>query len=111
MLHLVISRYLKSPSELDAVMAEHQYFLETYYRKDVFLLSGPKSPRDGGIILAQAATRDELVDIMERDPLRVHGLIDYEVIGWNLNRRALALPEALFPGSKTASPCIKGSDA
>jgi uncharacterized protein YciI len=104
MFHLVISRYLKSFDELDAAMAEHQAFLETHYRQGSFLLSGPKLPRDGGVILAQTASREELIGIMENDPLRVQGLIDYDVVGWNLNRRASELPEQTFPGSRTAFP-------
>ena len=104
MFHLVISRYLATPAALDAVMPDHQTFLDTCYRQGAFILSGPKSPRDGGIILAHTASREELVTILERDPFRTHGLIEYEIFGWNLNRRALALPEASFPGSKTVHP-------
>ena len=83
-------------------MAEHQAFLERYYRQGVFILSGPKLPRDGGIILAQTETREDLIAVLEQDPFRVRGLIDYELTRWNLNRRAATLPEALFPDSKTA---------
>lgn len=96
MLHIVISCYIKRSPELDARMAEHLAFLEANHRAGSFLLSGIKSTCDGGIIIAQTTTRDELIEIMERDPLRARGLIEYEIMGFAPNRRALALTEELF---------------
>ncbi|RFU49192.1 YciI family protein [Paraburkholderia sp. DHOC27] len=96
MLHIVISSYTPRSAELDARMPEHLAFLETYHRAGCFLLSGSKSTCDGGIVIAQTRTREELVEIMERDPLRRLGLLDYEIMGFAPNRRALALTEELF---------------
>lgn len=104
MFHIVISNYIRPHAELDATMPAHQAFLDECYRSGVFLLSGPRVPRGGGIILAQTPTRDALIDVLERDPFRACGLIDYEVLAWNMNRRAAVLPEALFPGSKAVDP-------
>jgi uncharacterized protein YciI len=100
MFHIIVSRYIKPPADLDAAMPEHQAYLDQCYRDGVFLLSGPRLPRNGGIILAQTPTREALIDVLERDPFRVRGLIEYDVMAWNLNRRAAALPEVTFPGSK-----------
>lgn len=96
MLHIVISCYIKNAPGLDASMTKHLAFLEANHRAGSFLLSGLKSTRDGAIIIAQTATRDELVAIMEQDPLRTLGLLDYEIMGFAPNRRALALTEELF---------------
>ncbi len=104
MYYLVISRYLKGPADIDSLMVEHQAFLDVQYRRGCFLLSGPRTPRDGGVILAQTHTREELLEVLELDPFRIHGLIDYDVLNWNLNRRSASLPEALFPGSKAVQP-------
>lgn len=100
MFYLVISRYLQPAAALDAAMADHQLFLDACYRQGVFILSGPKLPRDGGIILAVTATREELIAVLEQDPFRARGLIDYDVLQWNLNRRAATLPETVFPDSR-----------
>ncbi|CAD6557816.1 YciI family protein [Paraburkholderia sabiae] len=102
--HIVITRYLRPFPEMDAAMQDHQAYLDACYRRGVFVLSGPRHPRDGGIILARTDTREDLLEILQEDPFSARGLIEYDVIGWDLNRRASALPEALFPGSRTALP-------
>ncbi|MGF6767901.1 uncharacterized protein YciI [Paraburkholderia sp. GAS199] len=95
MFYIVISCYVKSP-ELDVYMAEHMNFLEKHHRDGIFLLSGYKSTCDGNVTIARSATRADLIEILELDPLRKLGLIDYQIIGFALNMRALMLTEELF---------------
>jgi uncharacterized protein YciI len=54
--------------ELDAHMADHVKFLRKYYKEDIFVASGRKVPRTGGIILSLAKSRDELEKILAEDP-------------------------------------------
>jgi uncharacterized protein YciI len=61
-------KYIVPLEQLDAHMTEHVKFLKKYYEKSIFLASGRKVPRTGGIILALAKSKEEVESIMEEDP-------------------------------------------
>ena len=50
--------YKAELSEIDALMREHMAFVKKYYAAGVFLASGRKVPREGGIILATCESRE-----------------------------------------------------
>jgi len=60
--------YIVPLEQLDDHMAEHVKYLNKYYKENVFVASGRKVPRTGGIILAHAKSKDEVVQIMNEDP-------------------------------------------
>jgi uncharacterized protein YciI len=60
-------------------MAEHVAYLKKYYAADVFIMSGRKVPRTGGIIIAQADSEEILWKIIEQDPFHRHGLAEFTV--------------------------------
>ncbi len=66
--------YVVALDKLDQYMTAHVRFLQKYYKLNVFLTSGRKVPRTGGIIVAAAASRKEIEDIMAEDPFCKHGL-------------------------------------
>lgn len=55
-------------------MAEHMSFLDRGYAEGLFLASGRKVPRTGGVILARAASRDALDAFLEEDPFKRHAI-------------------------------------
>jgi uncharacterized protein YciI len=57
------------------------------------LISGRKIPRDGGIILALANSRDELEGIMREDPFCKDGLAEFRVIEFRASQRADDIPK------------------
>lgn len=71
--------YIVPLEELDAHMADHVKFLRTYYKKNVFIASGRKVPRTGGIILAQAQSKEEVEQIIREDPFYVHKLAEFSI--------------------------------
>jgi len=71
--------YIAPLEQLDAHMADHVKFLKKYYKKDVFVASGRKVPRTGGIILALAGSKDEIEEIMREDPFSIHQLAEFTV--------------------------------
>lgn len=71
--------YQKPLSEVEAHLNAHIEFLKTYYEQGVFLASGRKVPRDGGIILAIAGTKDDIETILTHDPFKLHGVATYEI--------------------------------
>jgi len=80
--------YKAELSEIDAAMAAHVAFLKKYYAAGTFLVSGRKIPRDGGIILAVAESRERVEAIMREDPFCARGLADVRVIEFRVSQRA-----------------------
>lgn len=54
--------------QLDAHMSEHMEFINACYKQNIFLTSGRKVPRTGGIIIATGLSKDELEAVMAKDP-------------------------------------------
>lgn len=71
--------YVKPLSEVDAHLEAHRAYLTDQYANGVFVASGPKEPRTGGVILARAASVDALMATLALDPFRIHGLAEYTV--------------------------------
>jgi uncharacterized protein YciI len=85
----VIELLYKVPlTEIDAHMAAHMKFLKKYYASGHFLVSGRKVPRDGGIILAVAKSRDEIEAIAREDPFCARGLAEFRVIEFRASQQA-----------------------
>ena len=72
-------RYVVPLERIDAHMKAHMQFLHKYYRENVFVASGRKVPRTGGIILALAPSREAMEAIMREDPFCAHGLAEFTV--------------------------------
>lgn len=79
-MYIVELTYLQPLSAIDAQLQAHRAFLTTQYERGIFIASGPKTPRNGGIfIVSGKVSRDELDALIEQDPFRVHKLADYRV--------------------------------
>jgi uncharacterized protein YciI len=77
---VVILTYKKPLTDIDQHLAEHRAYLDNGYKKNFFVTSGPKNPRDGGIIISHLKDRGQLEDILKQDPFSLHDLADYEII-------------------------------
>jgi len=60
-------------------MADHVKYLHKYYKLNVFVASGRKVPRTGGIILALAKSKEEIEKIISEDPFYIHHLAEFSV--------------------------------
>ncbi|CAN5470633.1 YciI family protein [soil metagenome] len=76
---IVNLNYIVPLDQLDAHMADHVKFLKKYYKENVFLASGRKVPRTGGIILALSKSKDEVERIIKQDPFYKHKLAEFSV--------------------------------
>jgi uncharacterized protein YciI len=84
--------YKADLAQIDAHMKSHMAFLRTHYDAGMFVASGRKVPRDGGIILAVAADRAQLEAVVSADPFVALGLADYRIIEFRTSQRAKDLP-------------------
>lgn len=78
-MYLVSLTYLKPLSEIELFLEAHRAFLVEQYAAGAFLLSGPKDPRTGGVILAVEMAPECLQAILEQDPFKINEVASYEV--------------------------------
>ncbi len=78
--YVVSLSYKVDLSEVDKYIEEHVAFLEKYYEKGNFIASGRKVPRTGGVILAQADSKESLINILQEDPFYEADIANYEII-------------------------------
>lgn len=64
---------------VDEYMADHLSWVKTQYDAGVFLASGRKEPRDGGVVLAVGNDRAAIEELVAGDPFSVAGVCDYRV--------------------------------
>nr|WP_277402853.1 MULTISPECIES: YciI family protein [Brucella] len=90
--------YSKPLEEIERHLEAHRDFLNRQYAEGIFLASGPKNPRDGGVILASGKiSRNELEAILNLDPFRQYGLATYDVTEFTPVKYAPALAEGCGP--------------
>ncbi len=92
---VVMLNYLRPLHEVDAHLEAHKAYLEEQYASGTFLMSGPKEPRTGGVILARAATLDELRRTLARDPFQIHGIAAFEIVQFSAKAAAPSLEHLL----------------
>jgi uncharacterized protein YciI len=79
-MYIVLLHYVKPLEVIDSLIPAHVAYLEEQYQAGVFVASGRRIPRTGGVILARAATRADLDAILVQDPFAQHAAATYEVV-------------------------------
>lgn len=60
--------YTAPLDRIDALLPAHRRWLDGHYAAGTFLASGPRIPRDGGVILARGRSRTDLAALVRDDP-------------------------------------------
>jgi len=84
--------YVAPLAEIDAAMKPHIAWLNQHYACGVFVASGRKVPRDGGIILATGDDRAAIDATVAADPFVARGLATVRVIQFRASQRADDMP-------------------
>lgn len=71
--------YTAPVEAVEEEMDAHIAWLDGYYAAGIFLASGRKVPRDGGMILAGGVSRREIEKIASEDPFTVAGVCTYRI--------------------------------
>lgn len=66
---VVTLTYTAPLATVDELVPAHRGWLAEHYSTGVFVASGRRVPRTGGVILARGVSREELDRIMATDPL------------------------------------------
>lgn len=77
---VILLNYVKPLNEIETHLEAHRRFLDEGYAAGIFLASGPRVPRTGGVILANAQSAEELTTYIDRDPFKLAGVATYEVV-------------------------------
>lgn len=80
--------YTAPLKQIDEVMKEHMAFVDQGYEAGIFLVSGRKIPRDGGIIIAIGQGREQMEALMQKDPFVARGLATVRVTEFRASQRA-----------------------
>jgi len=94
-MYVINMRYTGALAEIDDALEAHRIYLERYFAAGVFVMAGPKVPRDGGMIIASGIDRDRLDEIIAEDPFAREQLAHYDITEFKATRLApgLNLPE------------------
>jgi uncharacterized protein YciI len=77
---VVLLNYKRSIEDVEKYLKEHIEFLNAQYDAGVFIASGRRVPRTGGVILASGVGKAKLETILELDPFKREAIAEYEVI-------------------------------
>ncbi len=80
---LGLIEYLVPTDQLDPIVNDHRAFLQKGYDQGILLLSGPKVPRTGGILIARSNNIESLQAFFENDPYQINHLARYEFFEFN----------------------------
>jgi uncharacterized protein YciI len=80
--------YTAPLDQVDAVLEAHVAWLDAQYELGVFLASGRKNPRDGGVILAVAKDRARIEGIAATDPFVTAGVCAYRITEFTATKTA-----------------------
>lgn len=83
--------YTAPLAAVDEQLAAHIVWLDEQYESGVFIASGRKNPRDGGVILAVAEDRGAIEELVAKDPFVVAGVCEYRVTEFYATKTAPAL--------------------
>jgi uncharacterized protein YciI len=71
--------YTAPLERVDELKADHMAWVKAQYDAGVFVASGRKEPRDGGVIIAVGDDRAVVEELVAGDPFSVAGICEYRV--------------------------------
>ncbi len=84
MRHFVVEIIYKVPlAKIEELTESHRKYLQIGYQKGSLLVSGPKVPRDGGIVIARGDSLEQVKDFFTNDPYYLNKAAEYRFIEFN----------------------------
>ena len=85
---IITITYLRPLEDIDALMPGHIEWLDKGYADGLFIASGRRVPRTGGVILARSGDEPALRAALAVDPFAIHGLARLDVVEFTPTRTA-----------------------
>ncbi|WP_434659243.1 YciI family protein [Klebsiella sp. MISC125] len=92
---VIVLTYVKPLDEVDAQLSAHVEWLKKSYADGLFLASGRKIPRSGGVILAKGDNMDLLRAWLSQDPFQQSGVAKVDIIPFEATMAAPPLQNLL----------------
>ncbi|MEU8826988.1 YciI family protein [Streptomyces sp. NPDC048636] len=83
--------YTAPLDRVEALLPAHIAWLDAQYAAGVFLASGRKEPREGGVIVAVGGDRAALETLVTTNPFTVEGVATYTITEFIATKTAPAL--------------------
>jgi uncharacterized protein YciI len=77
---LVLIEYKTDIENIIRLTDDHRSHLKKGYEAGMLLISGPRIPRTGGVVIAKCSEKKELEEFFERDPYKINSYADYNFI-------------------------------
>jgi uncharacterized protein YciI len=87
--------YVAPLEEVDKHIEGHTAYLKKYTGNNTFIISGRKVPRTGGILIANAGSKEEVEKIITEDPFYQHKVAEITISEFLHARHTSALDELL----------------
>ena len=78
--------YIEPLEVVEKHLQEHINFLNHYYAEGLFIASGRKNPRTGGIILMQGMNKEVVQEIIRQDPFYKNKIAQYDIIEFEVSK-------------------------
>ena len=94
-IYVVVLTYVKPLEEVDAQIPAHVEWLKKGYADGVFLASGRRVPRNGGVILAKCDSLESLEERLSQDPFQKLNIATVDIIPFEASMKAQFLENML----------------
>lgn len=85
-MYIALLSYIRPLEEVDALLPAHRDYLERHFAAGIFVASGRREPRTGGVILVREHPRALVTEILEQDPFFIAGVARYELLEFTPSR-------------------------
>lgn len=76
-MYIIELTYNNPLKEVESYYSDYKQWLEKYFKLGIFITSGRKVPRTGGVILCKTLDRHQLETILTEDPF--NAVADYRI--------------------------------
>lgn len=77
---IAILTYKKPLEEVDRHLQAHREYLAEHYSAGDLITSGPRIPREGGVIMIKSDSREKVDSLLAQDPFHINDIADYQIV-------------------------------
>lgn len=77
---IAILTYKKPLEEVDRHLQAHREYLAEHYAAGDLITSGPRIPREGGVIMIKSDSREKVNSLLAQDPFHINDIADYQIV-------------------------------
>lgn len=79
---IITLRYKVSLEKITEYREKHLLYLDLFYKSGNLIMSGRQNPPNGGVIIANFDSINEVDDFVANDPFCIQGLAEYDIINF-----------------------------